>query len=510
MIRRPFTRPGHLAIEPLAWGLGFMPFDPPKAHLFETVGDAAIVSISGPLTQHNEWSWWACDNYDDIKARVSAALESQATSLILRIDSPGGDAAGNFELARWIRESANAAGKTVYAHTDGVAASAAYAIACAADGGIYLTPSARVGSVGTIMVSQEQTGMDQQFGLRFTVFTSGAHKADGHPHVVMTDAAASEFQSQIDVFAGMFFEHVATMRGGALTVESVKGLEARMFIGATAVAIGLANGVKSFDELLAMVASGGAETELSGAKEAEENMSFEEMLAALKEQAEGDGDDAKKAQKMLKALESDDAKSEGDDADKGDEKKDEKKSDETGAEETESEDEDKDTQAAAPVATIEALSTQVQKLSSELGTLKGASDEKTRKDLIAKAPTLAKELQDVILKKNKAGNFVTPMSTVKAIVKAAPEAKKASNHAATLTTKPTPGAGQGGNIIGGVTRASSQADELDVRFGLKTEKGGISREGSSMVFKTMTADEARAAQAAKSAQAATTTKAEKQ
>lgn len=88
------------------------------------------------------------------------------------------------------------------------------------------------------------------------------------------------------------------------------------------------------------------------------------------------------------------------------------------------------------------------------------------------------------------------MSTVRAICKAAPAPKK--EPAADAKAAPTPGIGQGGNIIGGVTRASKEADELDKAFGLNIAKPSIARVGSKVVFGSMTGEEARAHAAAKS------------
>ncbi len=96
---------------------------------FEMVNDFAIVSVSGPLMQHENWIW---DSYAAIAGRVSAALASPCAALMLKLCSPGGQVAGAFELVEWIRASAAKAGKQVVAYVDGMAASAAYALACAA------------------------------------------------------------------------------------------------------------------------------------------------------------------------------------------------------------------------------------------------------------------------------------------------------------------------------------------------------------------------------------------
>ena len=140
---RRYTPPSDRAqaIEPKAFGMMFELPERPKSEPFEIVGRFAVVSVCGPLVQHGP-SWW--DNYDAISERVQAALASPCEAVILRIDSPGGDASGSFDLAREIRAMAT---KKIVAFTDTMCASAAYAIACAADE-IVVSRTATVGSVG--------------------------------------------------------------------------------------------------------------------------------------------------------------------------------------------------------------------------------------------------------------------------------------------------------------------------------------------------------------------------
>ncbi|MDX6479499.1 MAG: hypothetical protein QOG85_9 [Gaiellaceae bacterium] len=400
------------------------------------------------------------------------------TAIVLVIDSPGGDAAGCCELGRWIRQRAVASGKAIYAFTDSVAASAAYAIACSATAGIFLAPTARVGSVGVITVAAEQSAADRAMGLQFSVVTSGARKADGHPHVPISDGAISAMQSQVDAYAALFYAHVAELRG--LPVADVQALEAAVFIGAGAVGARLADQVTTFDELIAMVAKGGSTTELSIRAKGSAEMTFEEMLAALQKAAEGDGEEADKAKKMLKAIEPEeapkskkDAKAEGED----DEEEAPKSKDAT--------------KAIGGSATAE-LATQVQRLSAKVTGLQSYKAEQERAKLIATRPDLAPELVAILTKKDKAGAFITPMATVREVCKGVPGAKK-KDLAAAEKAVVTRGAGQGGNILGGVTRVSSAADELDNAFGLTPSKGGIRREGARMVFAAMTPEEARVA-----------------
>lgn len=288
-MRRRYDRQGTLAIEPKAF---FWMFDPPKEREIQTIGDAAIVEIRGPLDHHS--GWW-CDSYDAIRERVKDACESTAGHVVLKIDSPGGDVSGCFETARAIRKLCADAGKTLLAYVDGRACSAAYALACTASR-ILVPETGFVGSVGVISTRIDVTAYDQKEGLRYAITTSGARKADGNPHKPITDGESAATQTIVDSLAEVFFDFVEDMRG--LPSEQVAALEAGVFHGAQAVEAGLADEVMSFDELLEAIESGAFAKE----KETMKTSKISAARAALEEAAKGEGAEAEKAKRALKAL----------------------------------------------------------------------------------------------------------------------------------------------------------------------------------------------------------------
>lgn len=471
----PFRRPGALALEASFWGQAFAESKPEACELKDGV---AIVRISGPLTQHREWFF---DSYDAIRARVDEALASSCTAVVLRIDSPGGDAAGCFETARSLAAAAAAAGKRLVAYADGCTSSAAYALACAADA-IYVGETSRVGSIGVITVAVDQSAMDRQIGLTFSVIASGERKADGHPHVPISAEAVEAIQVQVNELAEIFFAHVASRR--PLSVEEIRGQQAGTFIGASAVEARLADGVATFDELLAMVASGEATSRPRAAAAEGNGMKFEELLAALTKAAEGDGEDADKAKKMLKSIQAEDEKS--DDKAEDEEappssKKDDKAEDEESDDKAEDEGDEKKDKASATAPAIDLAAT-VQKLSAELAAISRQKAANERRDLLTSRPDLAPELVKVLKK--------APLATVRDIVKSLPKPAK-KDPAAALKAAPTAGADQTGNVLAGPTRASAQAAELDAAFGLTAAPATIRREGATVTFGAMTPEEAR-------------------
>jgi ClpP class serine protease len=211
----------------------------------ETIGSAVVVHVSGPL-EHRACGYG--DSYEDIKARFTAALAESPEAVILRIDSPGGVVAGLNEFVESLIAAKNEAGVHVIAYADELVASAAYALACAADE--IITPaSGIVGSIGVIALLCDQVEADRKAGLNFVTITSGARKDDGHPHTTISDDAIAAESKRVDVLAQQFFDLVRNARG-----FDPQPLEAGVFTGEEAVAVGVADYVMGWDEVVAQFA----------------------------------------------------------------------------------------------------------------------------------------------------------------------------------------------------------------------------------------------------------------
>lgn len=210
----------------------------------------AIVSVSGPLEHHETWFF---DSYDAIVSRVRDALsDDEVGAVVLKIDSPGGDAAGATEATRQLRSLAKESGKKLWAYSDEACFSAAYSIASACDE-IWLPETGGVGSVGVIAQVVDATAANAKAGMDIRLVTSGARKADTHPDRKLDDAVINALQARVDAMADAFVGVVASSRG--MTPEAVYALEAGVFLGASAVEAGLADGVAGWDEFLEVVST---------------------------------------------------------------------------------------------------------------------------------------------------------------------------------------------------------------------------------------------------------------
>ena len=214
-------------------------------------GSIGVVRIMGPLEQRaTEHLSWDSDGYDAISTRFRAVLDDDRVgSVVLWIDSPGGDAAGCFECVRRMRADKLASGKRVIAYADEMATSAAYALATVADE-IYLPATGVVGSIGAIQVHAERSKALAEDGVTVTVVRSGPRKAARSALEPLSDVAKAELEETSAELAHQFAELVAEARGG--DADGWLKLEGAVVRGSAAVTKGLANGVRSFEQTLSM------------------------------------------------------------------------------------------------------------------------------------------------------------------------------------------------------------------------------------------------------------------
>ena len=206
-----------------------------------------VLSVDGPLTylEYEPMCGAAPSSYQKLSAEFAAMVKAGAKTVVLDVDSPGGEAYACFETAKSIRKMADDAGVKILAYVDGLAASAAYGLSCIADE-IIMNPMAEVGSVGVVVGLTNYSEAEKKFGMKRTFVYAGASKipydADGN----FTEAFLTDIQAKVDELYGEFVNHVADAR--KLSVETVKGTEAKVFTATKALELGLADAVMTVEE----------------------------------------------------------------------------------------------------------------------------------------------------------------------------------------------------------------------------------------------------------------------
>ena len=447
--RALFGRSGFLAIAPSAM---FEEFDVPEAGEGEAAADVAVVYIQGPLTR--TWSCWDC--YEAIGARIAAAAASPAKTVVLRIDSPGGEAAGCFEAVAVARAVLKESGKRSIAFVD-KALSAGYAWACVADE-IVVPPSGQAGSVGVISARVDATEAARKSGVRFEFTMSGYRKAYGNPQTKVTEDEREKEREAVQDLADQFFALVSDSRD--TSIDIVAGLEAGTFLGRRAVDAGLADRVETFEELLATLAP-----------HEEKPMTLAEMIASLRATIKAGGPDAAAARKELLALSAESAPAAESDEDE---------------ESAESDDEDEDAPPpkkgkdargarAGRVSgtTARGLARQVESLAKGQRQLASQLDGEKRRALLDGRPDISPELRRTLSGK--------PAAEVREILAGIPKPRRAKP-AATATTVPAT------QPVSAAAPAQTPADadigaQLDIQMGLVAmESRGVQRTATKLVL----------------------------
>ena len=208
----------------------------------------AVLPVLGPLVKRGSFldALFGFGTYEDVQARFDAAINDPSVDgILLELDSPGGEAAGAFDLAD--RIFAARGSKPVWALANDSAFSAAYAIGSAADR-LFLTRTGGVGSIGVLAAHVDQSGYDEKQGVRVTTLYAGARKNDFNAHEPLSEDAASFLQAEVDRLYGLFVDTVA--RNRSLSTDAVRATEAALFFGDDAVKAGLADGVGTFASML--------------------------------------------------------------------------------------------------------------------------------------------------------------------------------------------------------------------------------------------------------------------
>ncbi len=340
------TGHGPLMLDARAYGEAYPAYEmSPRTEL--SADAIRVVPVRGPL-MHHPTSWWA--SYEALVECVRAEIKMGARAIIGDFDSPGGLVSGCFEAAAAIKAECDAAGVLWVAYVGSQCCSAAYALAAGASF-IAAPPASQTGSVGVIEPLTDLTKNAEAFGVRHTLITSGARKADGNPMAEVTPDVVAARQVHVDDLALEFFAWVAQNRPG-LTVDSVRALEAGSFAGKRALSHGLVDAVMDLDALKKRVAQAlesgddlrgnppSAESGTGNQEKPPMASKARKALQAILDDDKASDEEKKDAEAGLKAM----------GAEGGEEDEDEEGGDDDSAETDEEESEEKKDEAAAKAA----------------------------------------------------------------------------------------------------------------------------------------------------------------
>lgn len=185
-------------------------------------------------------------SYEKLGRSFDAMLaDPDVSAILMEIDSPGGQVAGNFEFARRILAARGQ--KPIYAHANEKAFSAAYSIGSSATQ-LFTADTGAVGAIGVMMLHMNMAERDAKLGYEYTAFYSGARKNDFNPHFKLSSAARAAATDMVNRLHNVFAQHVASAR--AMSVDAVNATQSDTIEADAALEGKFIDGIATFAEVL--------------------------------------------------------------------------------------------------------------------------------------------------------------------------------------------------------------------------------------------------------------------
>jgi signal peptide peptidase SppA len=213
----------------------------------------AVVRIVGEMMKGQ--SWFGGTSTVQVRRDIqSAAADPNTSGILLAIDSPGGSVAGTADLAAEVKAARRK--KPVWAHVDDVTASAAYHVASQADQVWANTADAMVGSIGTLWMIADTSGLADKAGVKVHAIATGPLKAAGRFGTAVTDGHLAYFQALVDSSQAHFDAAVRT--GRRLTAEQMAEVRSgAIYPAARAKELRLIDGIRPLGQTIAALAAAG-------------------------------------------------------------------------------------------------------------------------------------------------------------------------------------------------------------------------------------------------------------
>jgi ClpP class serine protease len=197
----------------------------------------AVVDISGSLVAKNGFFGGSgSTSYEGIVNKTKSFVDSGAKEIYFNIDSGGGEVTGLFATSDYIASLASKGVKTI-ALVDGMACSAAYALASACSE-VYATNSSELGSIAVITSLVSQVESDKTRGYAYTILRSKDKKALGNSHEAITPEVLSSITTRLSEFDAIFNSSVNKYRP-QVSIDNIISWEGKTFLAEEALSLGL-------------------------------------------------------------------------------------------------------------------------------------------------------------------------------------------------------------------------------------------------------------------------------
>lgn len=221
--------------------------DNPKKKM--SVNGVGFINISGPLTYRPVVTLCGGGgtNYQGIISQAEDLVSEGVKTIVLNIDSGGGEAFGVFSAASKVRKLADENGIRILSYVDGTAASAAYVWASISDE-IIAHEDSRLGSIGVVIALCNNAEQLKKEGITRKFVYSGENKIPFDESGDFREEFIADLQASVDKLYGKFTKFVDTNR--KLEVGSSEKTQAKVYDVEEAAQLGLLDYVMTEDEFI--------------------------------------------------------------------------------------------------------------------------------------------------------------------------------------------------------------------------------------------------------------------
>lgn len=224
------------------WGL--------KANPNVPEGSVAVIPVSGPILKYNG----GCGEPGSIQ-RIGWLMDAEnrqnISSAVLLIDSPGGQVDGTQSFANAIKSFSK---PIVGFVDDGMAASAAMWIGSATDELYCSLESDQVGSIGVYTTVVDFKGFFEQKGYKLHEIYAPQSTEKNKDYREALTGNYDLVLEDLKVIASNFIKAVNVNRGEKASANQEKWDSGKMFYAKEAKSVGLIDGIKSFEQVIAKAA----------------------------------------------------------------------------------------------------------------------------------------------------------------------------------------------------------------------------------------------------------------
>ena len=172
-----------------------------------------------------------------------AMQDPEINSILLLIDSPGGEVTGTQEFCDQIFAARGQ--KPIVAVCEGVMASAAYWLGSAADEVYISALTAQVGSIGVLATHTDTSKAEENRGVKVTEISAGKYKRVASEHAPLSTEGRADLQDKVDQIYTVFVDDIARNRGVSSEKVLSEMADGRLFIGQKAIDAGLVDGKRT-------------------------------------------------------------------------------------------------------------------------------------------------------------------------------------------------------------------------------------------------------------------------